>query len=246
MQPIGIVCLPDNQIVCISHKENLITVYDQNFNLMKNINILNDQPLDPIGIALNKEDEQLYIIENTKHRIIMADLDFNFIKYFGSQGCGNLEFDFPVDIYFKNSSIYVCDYDNKRIQIFNKDLEFTSTLKIDYNPWKIKVSSRLVCVKSITGEIYFYNLTDLSLHRKYNNEICRISEYNSCFYEFVFNTKKLHFYDKHGDLKEELKIENFGQYLTNGDFWDGAFIDFKGDLLMLSQSERKVIKFSKK
>jgi hypothetical protein len=246
LHPIDIVGLPDNQIVCVSNKDHYIAVYDQNFNLLRNIKSLNDQHLDPIGIALNKEDEQLYIVENTKHRIILTDLDFNFIKYFGSQGSGNHEFDFPVDICFKNHSIYVCDYDNHRVQIFNKDFEFISTLKTNYKPWKIKVSNLLICIKCITGEIYFYNLNDLSLDRKYSHETCRISEYNSCFYEFFFKKiKKINFYDKTGDLKGELIINNFAHYFTNGDFWDGTFIDYKGDLLILSQSEKKIIRISK-
>jgi hypothetical protein len=244
--PIDIVVLPDNQIVCVSIKDHCIVVYDQNFNLLKNIKSLNHQDLYPSGIALNKEDEQLYIVENTKHRIILTDLDFNFIKYFGSQGSGNHEFDFPVDICFKNHSIYVCDYDNHRVQIFNKDFEFISTLKTNYGPWKIKVSNLLICVKHIMGEIHFYNLNDLSLHRKYSGDTCGISEYNSCFYAFdLKENKKINFYDKNGDLKGELIIENFADYITNKYLRDGTFIDYKGDLLILSHSEKKIMRISK-
>jgi DNA-binding beta-propeller fold protein YncE len=164
LHPIDIVGLPDNQIVCVSYDD--IVVYDQNFNLMKNIKSLNDQRLDPIGIALNKDDEQLYIVENTKHRIILTDLDFNFIKYFGSRGKGNHELFNPRGICFKNHSMYVCDMSNSRVQIFNKEFELISTPKTNYGPWKIKVSNLLICVKHIMGKIYFYNLNDLSYHRE--------------------------------------------------------------------------------
>jgi hypothetical protein len=244
--PIDIVGLPDNQIVCVSNEDPCIVVYDQNFNLLKNVKSLNDQHLDPIGIALNKEDEQLYIVENANNRIILTDLDFNFIKYFGSQGKGNHEFDNPSDICFKNHSIYVCDNHNNRVQIFNKDFEFISTLKTNYGPWKIKVSNLLICVQCFMDEIHFYNLNDLSLHRKYSGATCGISICNSCFYEFdVKENIKINFYDKNGDLKGELIINNFAQFFTNGYLWDGTFIDYKGDLLILSMGEKKIIRISK-
>jgi hypothetical protein len=176
----------------------------------------------------------------------LTDLDFNFIKYFGSRGKGNHELFNPRGICFKNHSMYVCDMSNSRVQIFNKEFELISTPKTNYGPWKIKVSNLLICIKCITGKIYFYNLNDLSLDRKYSHETCRISEYNSCFYEFFFKKiKKINFYDKTGDLKGELIINNFAHYFTNGDFWDGTFIDYKGDLLILSQSEKKIIRISK-
>ena len=242
--PINIVGLPDNQIVCVCY--DCIAVFDQNFNLLKNIKSLNDQRLDPIRIALNKEDEQLYILEKTKHRIILTDLDFNFIKYFGSQGKGNHEFDNPFDICFKNHSIYVCDYGNQRVQIFNKDFEFISTLKTNYGPWKIKVSNLLICVQCFMDEIHFYNLNDLSLHGKYSGATCGISEYNSCFYAFdVKENKKINFYDKNGDLKEELIIDSFADYFTNKYLRDGTFIDYNVDLIILSKSGKQIIRISK-
>jgi hypothetical protein len=52
-------------------------------------------------------------------------------------------------------------------------------------------------------------------------------------------------YDKNGDLKGELIIENFADYITNKYLRDGTFIDYKGDLLILSHSEKKIMRISK-
>ena len=57
--------------------------------------------------AINQEKGELYILDYIYNRIIVTDLEFNFIKYFGSPGDKNNQFNYPRGICFKNENLYV-------------------------------------------------------------------------------------------------------------------------------------------
>jgi hypothetical protein len=68
---------------------------------------------------------------------------------------------------------------------------------------------------------------------------------NSNVYRYNSQSKSFLFYDENGNFKEEIIINNVdGSFLSSA--WDGAFIDFEGNLLMTSYSGRMLIKFLKK
>ena len=136
---IGIIELRNNKIISANYDEKSLTIHDKKFNLIKKIDKINNEEFTPIAIALNEEDDILYIAEYEKNRIIMCDLDFNKVKSIGSCGTKNEQFDGLIDICFKNKKLYVCDNGNNRIKIFDQNLKFINSFYCEA-PQKIKVS----------------------------------------------------------------------------------------------------------
>ena len=62
------------------------------------------------------------------HCILVYQLDGKFVSSIGSKGSGELQFNYPyglsTDEY--NNDIYICDYNNNRIQIISENLQFKS------------------------------------------------------------------------------------------------------------------------
>ena len=62
------------------------------------------------------------------HCILMYQLDGKFVSSIGSRGSGELQFNYPyglsTDEY--NNDLYICDYNNNRIQIISENLQFKS------------------------------------------------------------------------------------------------------------------------
>ncbi len=181
------------------------------------------------------------MIINYWFRILITDLDFNFIKSVGSRGSENCQFNGPRDICFSNSKFYICDFDNKRIQVYSKDFDFDTSFIVEYLPWKIKSTNSTICVAARYPDgIYFYNSNDLHLIRNFNPSSGRISQINSMFYEFNHKTQTMSCYDENANLKEQITLKGLDKFLTN--IWDGAFIYHNGALLIQSYCEKKVIK----
>jgi DNA-binding beta-propeller fold protein YncE len=211
------------------------------FNFIKRVDEINGEEFRPITIFSNFDEKKFYICDNLNDRILITDLDFNFIKSVGSTGSGNCQFLSPYGICFSSSKFYICDYHNKRIQVYSKDFDFVTSFKVDYNPWKIKSTNFIICVAAASPSgIYFYNSNDFHLIRNYNHFdfLGRISQINSMFYEFNHKTQTVSCYDENANLKEETTLKGLDQFLT--DTWDGAFIFHNGALLIQSHTEKKL------
>jgi hypothetical protein len=220
-----------------------LTLHDENLNIIKTIEKINGEDISPFGIAMN-DNYQLYISNFNQHKIFKTDLNFNKIKSFGSVGNNNNQFRNPYDICYKNSHLYVCDYGNKRIQILTENLEFEKSFSVNYAPWVVKASNSLLCVESGNPVgIYFYSLHDLSLQQKYDHGFCRITEIDSCFYECSTKSKTVFCYDENGCLIEEIKFNVNDRFACHN--YDGAFLNFGGNLLMTWFGAKNFIRFNK-
>lgn len=82
----------------------------------------------PTGIAVNREEKRLYIVDTGTHSVGIYDLKGKKITHFGVLGNGKGgEFNYPVDISIdKNGDVYVVDAMNYKIQIFDKGGKFIS------------------------------------------------------------------------------------------------------------------------
>ena len=62
------------------------------------------------------------------HCILVYELDGKFVSRIGSQGSGELQFHRPWGLTSdeSNNDIYICDYDNNRIQIISENLQYKS------------------------------------------------------------------------------------------------------------------------
>jgi hypothetical protein len=237
----GDICINNDQIIITHWNDNCVTIYDNDLNFIRKIDKINGEEFGPFGILANFEKKQFYICDIQSHRILITDLDFNFIKSVGSTGSQNCQFNCPIDICFSNSKFYICDYHNKRIQVYSKDFDFETSFKVEYYPWKIKSTNSTICVVADNPDgIYFYNSNDFHLIRNYNHLEGRISQINSMFYEFNYKTQTVSCYDENANLKEEITLKGFDKYLVSIN--DGALIYHNSALVIQSYSEKKVIK----
>lgn len=70
----------------------------------------------------------IYITDTEKNSVSQYNIDGESINSIGGNGWDNYTFDMPVDIFATNLKVYVADKNNHRIQIFDKDLNYITSL----------------------------------------------------------------------------------------------------------------------
>jgi hypothetical protein len=230
-RPLDLIVLPNNLLLSADYLEKSFSFYDENFNLVKRVNKIGNKKIEPYSITTNNKN-YIYTADLVDHQIIMMDFELNEIKSFGSKGSSNSQFDVPCGIVYINDHLYVCDYNNKRIQVLSADLEFVRSIMLCYNPWLISASDKTLCVSrgDLPGGVYFYDIGKLKLRYKHQIGECRTSEINSCFYAFSFKNKKMFSFDKYGILVEEINVDRFKECFTN--IADGCLVRFKKNLIL--------------
>lgn len=88
----------------------------------KNKRIIGDDSmLRPTGIAVNKKEKLLYVVDTTGHRVDIYNLEGKKTGSFGKGGVGDGEFNYPTHIAIdRTGDLYVMDTLNFRVQIFDK------------------------------------------------------------------------------------------------------------------------------
>ena len=168
---------------------------------------------------------------------MLTDFDFNLSVV--SNVSEMFQFNGLYDICYASSQLYICDYFNKRIQVYSKDTDFVKSFTVEYNPLKIKSTNFTIYVEGLEPDeigIYFYNSNDFHLIRNYNPLNGRISQINSMFYEFNYKTQTMSCYDENANLKEIITLEGLDKFLT--DTWDGEFIYHNQALFIQSWSQK--------
>lgn len=96
------------------------------FEKGKNIKVIGDDSLRrPTGIAVNKKEEILYVVDTHGHRVDVFDLSGKKLFSFGRRGGKDGEFNYPTHIAVGPSGdVYVMDSMNFRVQIFDKTGKF--------------------------------------------------------------------------------------------------------------------------
>ncbi len=88
----------------------------------KNKRIIGDDSLRrPTGIAINKKEKLLYVVDTLGHRVDIYNLEGKKTGSFGKEGGRNGEFNYPTHIAIDAAGdLYVMDTLNFRVQIFDK------------------------------------------------------------------------------------------------------------------------------
>ncbi len=124
VSPIGIAVDRQDNIYVSDPGLNKIFVFNRKGKLLSEIT-QNIQR--PTGIAVNKEEGILYVVNTLGHNISVYDLKGKYLYVFGSRGMENGAFNFPTDIFVdREGFVYVTDSMNFRVQIFNKAGKFVS------------------------------------------------------------------------------------------------------------------------
>lgn len=187
------------------------TLNAQNLTIEKIISL--DFVADDFSINENKK--FIFLTSNEKNEVIKIDLNGNVQKKIGGFGWNEGEFDFPASIVSTAIDVYVADYNNHRIQRFDHNLNFISSLqKSDLINFEYPISIGL----STKGDLYILD--------SFNKRILKINGFNRLEkifgnYEsgrFVFSNPSLIRIDNQQQIyvldgKNILVFDQFGNYL---------------------------------
>jgi len=95
----------------------------------------------PSDIEIDLKLSLVYIADSGNHRVVVFDLEGNFIRTIGQKGQGPGEFNNPTGLCVdKDSQLAVADYQNNRIQIFDPEGKFLRNI----NTKEVRVADLLV------------------------------------------------------------------------------------------------------
>lgn len=124
-----------------------ISVCDSNDGaLIYNISIDKLGVSRPRGIAVDEENEVMFIASYENHKVVKAKLDGKEVKLISDQ----VEFNGPMGLCLdkKAGLLYVADYGKKRVVILNSsNLSYIDAIQCDSNVWNIAIDK-------LTGNIY--------------------------------------------------------------------------------------------
>ena len=122
--PIGAALDADGLLYVSDSVRRRVFVFDGS----KNKRVIGDDTLlRPTGIAVNRTEKTLYVVDTRGHRVEIFDLAGKRLFSFGSRGAGDGEFNFPTHVAIDGQGdVYVVDTLNFRVQIFDKAGKFLS------------------------------------------------------------------------------------------------------------------------
>ena len=70
---------------------------------------------------------------------------------------------YPNGLCCHGDYLYICDSDNKRIQILTLDLEYSNTIQLDGLPIRVQTSETTIGVSFYGGATFFFDLKTRAL-----------------------------------------------------------------------------------
>ena len=181
--------------------------------------MFSDKMNKPVGICISQN--KVFVTQYNGHCINMYELEGKLIKSVGSEGNGEAQFKNPngLDVSDRNNNIYVCDWNNHRIQILTEELKYQSMLGVDLlkYPRDVKVTQdRILVLDSSDPCMFVFNsdhvLTNrlitrgdgkqtnipsrFDIDREYN--IIMSDARNHCVYVFNQEGEQIHKFGKEG------------------------------------------------
>ncbi len=100
----------------------------------------------------------LFIVETGRNRIIKTDRNGVRIDSVGRLGSGDYQFDVPVAIDPTNElKIYIADRNNRRIQVFDRRMQYLSTISMPYRTGLPSQYQPMNLTVDSSGRIYFFD-----------------------------------------------------------------------------------------
>ena len=83
----------------------------------------------PTGVAVDMDDDRLYVVDTTEHNVKIFTLKGELINTFGMRGDNDGALNYPTHIFVgQDGYVYVTDELNYRVQIYSKDGAFISKI----------------------------------------------------------------------------------------------------------------------
>src|SRR5574337_590173 len=117
VSPIGVALDGEGLLYVSDSVKKKVFVFDGS----KNKRVIGGGLLRPTGIAVNRKEKILYVVDTAGHRVDIFDLAGRKLGSFGKQGSQNGEFNYPTHIALDAAgAVYIMDSLNFRVQIFDK------------------------------------------------------------------------------------------------------------------------------
>ncbi len=130
--PLGIDVDISGRVYVADSGNHRIQVFNSNGGFVTQISVpsKNGNPSDPTDVAVDKEHEKLYVVDNNNHYILAYDLAADrLIQTFGSPGTEKREFRFPFLMALdKDKYLYIVDVINTRVQVLNPEGLFVTSI----------------------------------------------------------------------------------------------------------------------
>ena len=115
----------------------------------------------PFGLAFDSND-YLYVVDGGNHRVQKFDTTTKYLLEFGSKGNDNGQLEGPYGITIHLDKVYVADFTNKRISVFQTDGQFPSSFGSDHleGPRDVSIDSndQLLIADYLSHRIYTFTL----------------------------------------------------------------------------------------
>ncbi|KAI6650589.1 PKD domain-containing protein [Oopsacas minuta] len=207
----------------------------------------------PLGICVTETN--VFVTQHGSNCINKYKLDGKLIKSVGSYGKAEAQFICPYGVAesYKTKNVYVCDSENKRVQIFTKDLEFQATLcgkNVFKYPVDIKVKlGRVFVLDSNDPCMLVFNTNHEFINRLItrgtgkqtskslsfdidNNFNIIMSDFNNdCVYVFSQEGEQIHKFGKTG--------RDIGEFMKP---W-GILLDNTGRIIVVCQKDTNCVQF---
>ena len=124
--PMGIaIHPPTGQIFVADSDNNCVQVFDGNLNFLNTILADIEEPLgNPCSIALDSLEECIYVTEYCRHCVTKLSMGGEYLTWFGTEGSTPGELNRPSSITVNNDLVYVSEYGNHRVSVFDNKGEF--------------------------------------------------------------------------------------------------------------------------
>ncbi|KAI6647910.1 Cell surface protein [Oopsacas minuta] len=206
----------------------------------------------PVGICISENN--VFVAQHGSSCVCEYELDGKLVKSAGAQGSGELQFSSPhgLTTSARTNNLYICDYNNNRVQVLTQDLEFHSMLGIGLfsKPRDVKISrDRVLVLDSSDPCIFVFNsnhklMNRLITHGSDKQVVCSYSfdidrEYNiimsdytnHCVYVFNQEGEQIHKFGKNG--------QGIGEFVNPF----GIVLDNTGHIIVVCQKDTGCLQF---
>jgi len=130
--------LPNDTIMVTCYDNGVVNVYDTSFKLLKKVTTVHHQYIKALSSTTNNIDK-IFIADTHNNRIMMTDLDFNYISSYHIEQ--------PYGVCFKQH-IYACSYSEAKVYKLDERLKLISSHTVQNGPWQIKIAGDRAIVGS--------------------------------------------------------------------------------------------------
>lgn len=203
-----------------------IQVYSQTLNFVKTIGDFQEATsfyINPTGF--------IFVTDAQANEVYKLDTLGNVVNDIGGYGWKQANFDYPADVYATSLNIYVCDKNNHRVQRFDKDLNFISSLyKRESDNSSEQFGYPLAAETSNQGDLYILDSENSRIIKfdLFGNFVLNFGGYNDVNYSlkkpkklaissanniFVLDSQNLVVFDQYGNEISAAKVEKDYKYI---------------------------------